>query len=391
MAPSPSGYLPDRPRPAWFGALLVTLFIAMIAAGFAGTFRTPRVAGNPFEKRAAEPLPSFPDSRAALREYPARFERFFDDRFGMRARLVHIDHWVKATVFGVSPVSKVLIGKSGWLYFRGEDSKAFDRWYRGGETVPDTTLIAARDELLRRQAFLAGRGIPFVVVVVPEKYSVYPEYLPDWSTRIAQQTPLDRFAADLARYPQLEFIDLRGPLMDAKGSDRLYYQTDSHWNYLGATVGYKALMAKVKQALPGLTVAPVTRPPYVAETDFYSGDLAQMLGLERQFRETDIAPLGKILATPESRCAKLDAAADAPNAETYVYRCPNPPRFTALVYRDSMAIPLIPMLAENFSRTTFVTSAQLDAALVERLAPDIVIEEMVERTLSGLSSFPMRR
>ena len=194
-------------------------------------------------------------------------------------RLVHIDHWVKATVFGVSPVSKVLIGKSGWLYFRGEDSKAFDRWYRGGETVPDATLIAARDELLRRQAFLAGRGIPFMVVVVPEKYSVYPEHLPDWSTRIAQQTPLDRFAADLARYPQLEFIDLRGPLMDAKGSDRLYYQTDSHWNYLGATVGYKALMAKVEQALPGLTVAPVTRPPYVAETDFYSGDLAQMLGL----------------------------------------------------------------------------------------------------------------
>ena len=198
MAPSPSGYLPDRPRPAWFGALLVTLFIAMIAGGFAGAFRTPRVAGNPFEKRAAEPLPSFPDSRAALSEYPARFERFFDDRFGMRATLVHIDHWVKATVFGVSPVSKVLIGKSGWLYFRGEDSKAFDRWYRGSETVPDTTLIAARDELLRRQAFLAGRGIPFVVVVVPEKYSVYPEFLPDWATRIAPQTPLDRFAADLA-------------------------------------------------------------------------------------------------------------------------------------------------------------------------------------------------
>ena len=84
-----------------------------------------------------------PDSRIALREYPARFERFFDDRFGLRGKLVDADHWVKAIVFGVSPVSKVLIGKSGWLYFRGEDSKAFDRWYRGNETVPDATLIAA--------------------------------------------------------------------------------------------------------------------------------------------------------------------------------------------------------------------------------------------------------
>jgi alginate O-acetyltransferase complex protein AlgJ len=125
--------------------------------------------------------------------------------------------------------------------------------------------------------------------------------------------------------------------------------------------------------------------------DYYSGDLAQMLGLQRQFRETDIAPLGKISATPGSRCAKRDATADAPNVETYVYRCPNAPRFAALVYRDSMAIPLIPMLAENFSRTTFVTSTQIDPELVERLRPDIVIEELVERTLPGLAAFPMPR
>jgi alginate O-acetyltransferase complex protein AlgJ len=391
MATSTAGYLPDRPRPAWFGAALATLFILTIVVGFAGSFRTPRAASNPFEKRVAEPLPPMPDGRMALREYPAQFERFFDDRFGMRATLVHVDHWLKAIVFGVSPVSKVLIGKSGWLYFRGEDSKAFDRWYRGNETIADAMLIAFRDELLRRRDFLASRGIPFLAVVVPEKYSVYPEFLPDWAIRVAQQTPLDRLGVELARYPQLAFIDLRGPLMAAKGHDRLYYQTDSHWNYLGATIGYEVLMAKVAQALPGSSVAPVTRPPYVPTMDYYSGDLAQMLGLQRQFRETDIAPLGKILAAPESRCAKRDAAADAPNVETYVYTCPNAPRLTALVYRDSMAVPLIPMLAENFARTTFVTSVQLEPALVERLQPDIVIEELVERTLLEPVGSPMPR
>ncbi len=67
------------------------------------------------------------------------------------------------------------------------------------------------------------------------------------------------------------------------------------------------------------------------------------------------------------------------------------PRYSALVYRDSMGIPLVPMLAENFSRTTFVVSAQLDPALVERLKPDIVIEEMVERTLAGVANYPMPR
>ncbi len=391
MATLAAGYLPDRPRPAWFGTALVTLFILMIVAGLAGSFRAPRAAINPFENRAPESLPPMPDSRAALREYPARFERFFDDRFGMRGTLVHVDHWVKAIVFGVSPVSKVLIGKSGWLYFRGEDSKEFDRWYRSSETIPDAMLTALRDELLRRHDFLASRGIPFLVVVVPEKYSVYPEFLPDWAARAAQHTPLDRLVAELAGYPRLQFIDLRKPLLDAKGGDRLYYQTDSHWNYFGATVGYGVLMSKVAHALPGLTMVAVTRPPHVPGVNYYSGDLAQMLGLQHQFREIDMAPLGKILATPGSRCAKRDAALDMPNVETYIYGCPSAPRLTALVYRDSMAMALIPMLAENFSRTTFVTSVQIDPELVERLKPDIVIEELVERTLPGPVAFPMPR
>ena len=386
-----TGYLPDRARPAWFGAALTTLFIATIVVAFTGLFRTPPAATNPFENRVIEPLPPVPDSGAAAREYPLRFERFFNDRFGMRGALVTVDHWTKAIVFGVSPVSKVVLGKSGWLYFRGEDSKALDRWYRGNEAIADAMLVALRDELLRRRAFLASRGIPFVVVVVPEKYSVYPEYLPDWAARGAPRTPLDRLAAELARYPQLQFVDLRGPLLQAKAGERLYYQTDSHWNYLGAMVGYRAIMSRVEQLLPGLVAAPVTRPSYIPGVDYYSGDLAQMLGLQRQFRETDIAPLGKILATPEARCARLDATPDTTGVEAFVYRCPNAPRFTALVYRDSMAIPLIPMLAENFSRTTFVASASLAPESVARLKPDIVIEELVERSLLGPVALPMPR
>ena len=390
MAELAAGYLPDRLHPKWFAVALVTLFVSAIGIGLAGVFLAPRNAPTQFENRKTEVLPPLPRTLAALREYRAGFETWFDDRFGLRGPLVRLDHWVRAVVFGVSPVPKVLIGKSGWLYFRGEDAKAFDRWYRGSEAISDATLAAIRAELLQRQEFLASRGIPFVVVVVPEKYSIYPEYLPDWAMPRARATPFDRLVTALAADTPLHFIDLRAPLRAAKGSDRLYYQTDSHWNYLGASVGYGALMTEVATLLPGLDVAAVPRPPYVAGVDYYSGDLAQMLGLPAQFREDDIAPLGKILATPESRCAQLDAAASGPGVETFVYRCPNPPRFTALIYRDSMGIPLQPMLAENFSGSTFVTSAQLDAGLVDRLRPDIVIEEMVERALAGIPFYAMR-
>ena len=61
-----------------------------------------------------------------------------------------------------------------------------------------------------------------------------------------------------------------------------------------------------------MKVAPVQRPLFVAGVDYYSGDLAQMLGLPGRLREDDIAPIGKILATSQSRCAQRDSAAETP-------------------------------------------------------------------------------
>ncbi len=55
-----------------------------------------------------------------------------------------------------------------------------------------------------------------------------------------------------------------------------------------------------------------------------------------------------------------------------------------------MAIPLIPLLSENFSRVVYVSSRQLDRALIEREKPDVVIEELVERSLHAPGALPMK-
>ena len=60
-------------------------------------------------------------------------------------------------------------------------------------------------------------------------------------------------AAELARYPQLPFRrPARRTARSQEARDRLYYKTDSHWNYLGASVGYDALMREVQQLAAGL-------------------------------------------------------------------------------------------------------------------------------------------
>jgi alginate O-acetyltransferase complex protein AlgJ len=383
-----SGYLPERPHPRWFGVALVALFVTALWIALIGSFRERAVFAD--ENRLPAALPG---AAATLRDwlaFPGRFERYFNDHFGSRNRLLAVDHWANSVIFRVSSVPTVLVGTQGWLYFMGEDGKAFDRWYRGIGGFTDAEVAGVRNELLRRRGYLEHLGIPYVVVVVPEKYSVYPEFLPDWVKRVTPTTALDRIADDLARHPELHFIDLRSALRTAKQSERVYYKTDSHWNFIGATVGYGVLMAELERRLPGLVTVPPRRPPYDPGIDFYSGDLSRMIGAGESFREDDIAPLWKILAETSPHCARRDPTGETPGFEFYVYACPSPPRYRALMYRDSMAIPLIPLLSENFARSTYVLTRTMDPALVERLKPDVVIEEMVERTLNALLAFPLQ-
>jgi alginate O-acetyltransferase complex protein AlgJ len=382
-----AGYLADRPRPTWFALLLVVAFVAALVVPMDRVLK--RVSALSDENRSAASRPTPVWTLDGLLAYRKQFTSYFDDHFGSRGALLAIDHWARAAIFGVSPVPNVLLGKQGWLYFLGEDGKSMERWYRGSQPFSDAEIAALRTELLHRRDYLAKRGIPYVVVVVPEKYTIYPEFLPSWTTPLHARSSLDRIADELARHPQLNFVDLRGPLRAAKTADRLYYKTDSHWNYLGATVGYRTLMDRLRAILPDLPFVPPARPVYEAGVDFYSGDLARMVGMSGWIREDDVAPLGKIFMSADTRCAHKDTSRESPGSEVYVYRCAEPRRYRALMYRDSMAISLIPMLSENFSEIVYVASRTLDAAQVERLHPDIVIEELVERSLNAPAAYPV--
>lgn len=339
-----------------------------------------------FENREAAPWPAPELSRA----FAPAFERAFADRFGGRDALVRLHHDTLLRGFGVSALATVMPGRDDWYYWLGEDGLSLARHLRGTAPFAQTDVDATVAELGRRRDWLATLGIAYVVVVVPEKFTIYPEYLPAWVARSADPTPHDRVRDAIARDGRVNFVDLRPALLEAKSRERVYFKTDSHWNFNGAIVGYNVLMRAVAAALPAgalTAIAPVKRPAYVPGVDFYSGDLVQMLGLPSRMREDDVAPLRKVFGDKASRCAQRFDIVPIPDIERYWCDKPELPR--AVVLRDSMAIPLIPLLSENFSRVIYVSSRKLDRALIERELPDIVIEELVERSLHAPGALPM--
>jgi alginate O-acetyltransferase complex protein AlgJ len=337
-----------------------------------------------FENRptAAWPKP------ALTREFPAAFDRAFSDRFGGRDALVRLHHGSLLGLFGVSSLNTVMVGNDGWYFWLGEDGHALDRHYRATMEFPQSQVDGTAAELARRGEWLASKGIAYVVVVVPDKFTIYSEHLPAWVARGTAPTPYDRVRDALARDGRVTFVDLRPPLLAAKARERVYFQTDSHWNFNGAIVGYDALMrvvqAKLGDKLAGIAAA--KRPPYAKGVDYWSGDLLQMLGMPR-IKEDDVAPLGKVLGDT-TRCARRIDKNEFPGFEIFVCDKPGLPR--AVVLRDSMAIALIPLMSENFARVVYVSSRALDRDLIEREKPDIVIEELVERTLQAPGAYPFR-
>jgi alginate O-acetyltransferase complex protein AlgJ len=383
--------LPPVPQPApathpMRDRIVATLFALALAVPLLALSFTWSRTTTQFEKRPMAPWPTLELSTS----FPQAFEQAFADRFGGRDLLIRAHHASLLEFFGVSALATVMPGHGGWYYWLGEDGHSLDRHYRGVADFPKSYVDATAAELIRRNDWLTARGTAYVVAIVPEKFTIYPEFLPGWVAKSTRPSPYDSVVAAL-QGSRVALIDLRPALRTAKTRDRVYYQTDSHWNYNGALIGYDAIMREAQRQLPAnrmSKIVPAQRPAYNPGIDFYSGDLIGMLGLPGRIREDDVAPLGKILADTTSRCAKRIDPPSAPDIETYVCDRPDLPR--AVVYRDSMAIPLIPMLAENFSRVIFVTGRNLDPALIEREKPDIVIEEMVERALHGPGAQPMK-
>ena len=357
--------------------IVIALFALAVALPLLGAVAHRDATAVAFEKRSATAWPHLVGiiDRA---EFTRAAEGAFGDRFGGRRGLIHMHHFVLAIGLDVSPVPKVLLGLDHWLYFRGEDTHAVERDFRGTFWYAPSEPTEIAHELERRRAFLAAHGIPYFVLIVPDKYTIYPEHLPRWITR-APKTRLDRLFEALAQHPELAVVDPRAALRARKSAAPVYYRTDSHWNYEGAIVGYDLLMQRVRQTMPAVPHVPAERPSY-EPGDVWTGDLAQLLGLPERYTEDDTLPLGKILGDDSRRCARHISDPIEPVVEG----CAREGLPRAIVYRDSMMDAMMPPLSENFRRVVYFAGHSMRAQDIAREHPDLVIEEFVERAMHSL-------
>ncbi|MEP5764634.1 MAG: hypothetical protein ABJ308_08565 [Halieaceae bacterium] len=370
--------------------LSIKLFaIAVFSAGLlvpaVMTWQEP--TGESWENRALATAPALPSSLAGLWALPAAVDDYVLDHFGFRKDLLRThNRWLIR--FGVSPSDKVVLGQNDWLFY--EANRLTDQ-NRGAMPLSQEQLSYYLRQFGARREYMKERGIPYVVLPVPDKHSVYQEQLPAWLRR-AGPSRLQQFqgALDAAGEPYVETYKELSAARDR--GERVYLKTDSHWSCRGAFLAYQRLMdAVVPMGLDGVH--------RVTEQEVEFREMARMRGQDLS-KNLLLLP-DELPETGGVRCKLLEQRAvesvDLRNGRLFErpyqahqqhlhWRYTNTgykPRSRVLLYRDSYAQALIPYLINSFDELIVVPRKEMsfDVSLLERYQPDLVIYEFVERAL----------
>lgn len=167
--------------------------------------------------------------------YATTVERFFSDQFPLRDLMLRSLGQFEYSVLGRS--REVIIGKDGWL----SDKKVLTEQLHQLDRVNDEQIKVSVLQLKRLQHWLQGRGVDFLMVIVPMKPSIYAGKFPEKYVQRPEQTGLQRFQTALDNN-DIPFLDVLSILNEHKSERQLFYKTDIHWNTVGISYAAEAMV-----------------------------------------------------------------------------------------------------------------------------------------------------
>lgn len=333
-------------------------------------------APNPENRRVAA-WPEAPRSLADWLKWPPASEAYFNDHYGWRNELIQWSNQLRAGWLATSPQDLVVMGRDGWLYLDAEDC-LLD--YQGLAPLSEKDLAHISANLSRARKRANPDTARFLVIVAPDKHTIYPEYLPANRRKVQPGTRLDQLLDYNRSHARLPILDLRPVLLEAKTHDTVYYRTDTHWNYLGAFYAYQEIIRTLGADFPALKAHDLADYEII-RTEIPGLGLAPMISMQNWLSETEV----QLIPRFQRRAQIVPLGYPLPgDRAAVVSQVDDPSLPTAVVFHDSFALALIPYLQEHFSRVVFIRSYKVDETIIARENPDIVITQFVERMIGAM-------
>lgn len=331
-----------------------------------------------------------------IKKLPKNFDSWFNDNFGLRSDLVSIYRNLTYRIFNRTVDSKqVVAGKNGHLFLGDEYGRCLSK-YRNIRYLHNEQIDHFNKNLLSIKSFLSRRNIDLYFIIAPNKHSIYPEYIPDWATKIDSPNIYDQ-AIQLLKNNNIKYINAKNILLNLKEnySSLLYFKTGSHWTDLGAFFIYKETMALISVNYPDLQSLKLM--------DF------KIEAANTSSKNFDVARIAKV-SLINDYIIKLDLSGKSNEVDIYdytnnkqfirnasdrlgqykVYSVNNRDalnNFSLLIYRDSQFDALTPLFDQSFTNNVFVGNGNFFddyfglIPFTRKIKPNLVILEIVERDL----------
>ncbi len=234
----------------FFNLVYLVIFIVFLSMSSIGMYL--RITSNT-EETEWRKLTEFPKVNAEMEisKFPKKFEQFYNDNFGFRDFLLHIDATIKKSLLKV-PVQNEIAGKMNWFFFNeAKDSYHDFKSFYSHIIFSNQELNRIANVLQADKDWLAQKNIPYLFVIVPDKEVVYPEFYP-YPNYINSNIQLAQILDVLDRKTSVSYLYLGPQLIAAKKivDAPLYFKYDNHWNHMGAFFGYQAVINKIKKDFP---------------------------------------------------------------------------------------------------------------------------------------------
>lgn len=332
-----------------------------------------------FEKRLPIPRPEKPQDFSQLKLYFKNFENYYNDNYGFRKTLIRINSQMMDKIFDESPDSRAVIGKENWMFFDNYDSITD----AGGKIILDHKILnKAVKNFISNYKILKNNNITYVLVIAPDKTSIYHQYLPDYIEYSSNNNHrIDQFLKTLKELqPNFPVIDLRSILKKASFQEIVYHQTDTHWNKRGAHYGYVEIVKYLAQNNHNYQEAfkPYLRDQFTdKEDEEIRGDISDIMGINQVNLNYEIVP--KFLLTSKQIDISKNSILTKYHKPT-IYENNNKKLPILFAYKDSFFGDLFWLLAQHFSKIYAINESpcNVDLNIVSKLKADVVIHEFWE-------------
>lgn len=247
--------------------------------------------------------------------------------------------------------TEVLLGKDNWLFYKTTSDGNPIADYQGTNHYDEDTLKVTAQNLMHVRNTIESYGTEFIVMSIPNKETVYSEYMPDTIVQLNSESKTDLLLDYLEENTNLTIIDAKPALLAEKGSYQLYRKTDTHFNEIGSFIATQTL----KKSVDGNCEA-LEDVKFDIIGEDCAGDLAQLCNMEDIFNYDTIYTIDPASVTVSLKSDKK-----------------------ILFIGDSFGLEMENVMSNYFAEVDFVNVWSFDMDLISQYQPDIVVWESVER------------